>query len=269
MKLIAIHSMPRSGSTWLGSIIDSSPNVSYKMQPLFSYKLKGFLSDKSGIKEIELFKKMILETKDDFMDQFEKKGRGVIPSFCKETVSVVAYKETRYHYILDNLLQKDKNSVLVGLIRNPLAQLNSWVKAPKEFRFDLGWKIEEEWRYAKKKNDGKLEEYYGYEKWKEVAYLFHELKEKYPSRVYLINYLDLLRDTKDSIEKLFNFLGLTLDRQTLDFIQKSRSKNVDDPYGVYRTKINDNTWQESLPKNIFDYINTDLEGTILEEYLIE
>ncbi|MAC94169.1 MAG: hypothetical protein CMC96_01575 [Flavobacteriales bacterium] len=267
MKLIAIHSMPRSGSTWLGSIIDSSPVVSYKMQPLFSYRLKGFLSDKSTERKIKLFKSKLLEIEDDFMDQIEKKNRGIIPNFKKKDVKYIAYKETRYHYILDNLLGKDENTFLVGLIRNPLAHLNSWMMAPKEFRKELGWRFEEEWRYANKKNENKREEYYGYEKWKEVAYLFHNLELKYPNQVYLINYLDFMLNTIKSTEKLFAYLNLPLDKQTLDFIESSKSKNVDDPYGVYRYKIKDDDWKRNLPKHIVDYVYNDLKESILEQYL--
>ena len=53
MKLIAIHSMPRSGSTWLGSIIDSHPHICYKHQPLFSYCLKGYLDETSDYEKIQ------------------------------------------------------------------------------------------------------------------------------------------------------------------------------------------------------------------------
>lgn len=42
MHKIAIHSVPRSGSTWLGEILNSSANVKYCFQPLFSYKFKEF-----------------------------------------------------------------------------------------------------------------------------------------------------------------------------------------------------------------------------------
>ena len=41
---VAIHGVPRSGTSWIGEIINSSPNVLYKFQPLFSYALKDFLT---------------------------------------------------------------------------------------------------------------------------------------------------------------------------------------------------------------------------------
>ena len=40
-KVIAIFGMPRSGTSFLGQILDSSPSVAYRLEPIFSYKLKN------------------------------------------------------------------------------------------------------------------------------------------------------------------------------------------------------------------------------------
>ena len=42
-KIILITGVARSGTSWIGQIIDSSPEVVYRFQPLFSYAFKGFL----------------------------------------------------------------------------------------------------------------------------------------------------------------------------------------------------------------------------------
>ena len=49
---VAIHGVPRSGTTWLGSIFDSSPNVIYRNQPLFSYAFKSYLSEHSLVQHL-------------------------------------------------------------------------------------------------------------------------------------------------------------------------------------------------------------------------
>ena len=265
MKLIAIHSMPRSGSTWLGSIIDSSPYISYKLQPLFSYKLKGFLTEVSDLNRLQEFKNKLLMTQDDFLDQTEKKQRGIIPAFEKKEILAVAYKETRYHYILKNLLQKDHETVLIGLIRNPLAQLNSWFKAPKEF--DPNWKIEEEWRLGRKKNKQNIEEYYGFEKWKEVSLLIHELKTLFPKRIFIVNYNDLLNNPIEKTNELFSFVELPYTKQTETFLVNSRMINNKDPYGVFKSKQHDDDWKKNLPKFIAEEVFDELIGTELEIYL--
>ena len=41
-RIISIHGVPRSGTSWLGQILDSSPKVRYKFQPLFSYAFKKY-----------------------------------------------------------------------------------------------------------------------------------------------------------------------------------------------------------------------------------
>ena len=46
MKRIAIHSVPRSGSSWLGQILNSSLKVCFRFQPLFSYAFKDYLNEK-------------------------------------------------------------------------------------------------------------------------------------------------------------------------------------------------------------------------------
>ncbi len=267
MKLIALHSMPRSGSTWLGSIIDSCPNVIYKMQPLFAYALKGFLDQDSDYEKISSFKQRLLSTEDDFMDQTEKKAKNIIPEFKKEKPMFVAYKETRYHYILENLIKTDPEVTAIGLIRNPLAHLFSWFNAPKEFRHELGWKIEEEWRTAPKKNNNKPEEYYGYEKWKATTHLFHSLNEKYPTRFQIVKYTNLLNNTRKVVEELFMNISLPFTEQTSKFINASRNHDDNDPYGVFKIKSKDDAWKGKLPEYIVKFITEDLENSYLKEYL--
>ncbi|NJL77038.1 MAG: hypothetical protein HC892_20515 [Saprospiraceae bacterium] len=81
-------------------------------------------------------------------------------------------------------MNQDKGVKIVGLIRNPLSVINSWLKAPKEFKRELGWNELEEWRYAPSKNLDRKEEFNGFEKWKEVALLFIQLQQVYPEKIY-------------------------------------------------------------------------------------
>src|SRR5690606_12113388 len=153
-----IHSVPRSGSTWLGSIFNSHPQVVFRYQPLFSYAFKGALTPQSSEAEITDFFKQIANSNDDFINQKEGIGKGIIPKFSKNHQPThICYKEVRYHHILSNLLKKDEEIKVIGLVRNPLAVIHSWLNAPKEFKKELGWKIEEEWQFAPKKNLDKPE----------------------------------------------------------------------------------------------------------------
>ena len=120
-KRIAIHGVPRSGTTWLGEIINSSSNVKYKFQPLFSYELKDSLDKNSELVEIDDFFEKLEKMNSPFLDQEEAKKKGIIPVFEKNEITHIVYKEVRYHHIIKNLLLKDSGIKIVGIIRNPLA----------------------------------------------------------------------------------------------------------------------------------------------------
>jgi len=267
MQKLAIHSVPRSGSTWLGNIFNSHPEVCFRHQPLFSYAFKDFLSPVSTQKEIDLFFDSIAESADAFINQKEGIDKGFIPVFQKnKTFTHCCYKEVRYHHILENLLQRSPDVKIILLIRNPLATIYSWYKAPKEFRPEKGWVLEEEWLHSSKKNLNKPEEYNGYAKWKEATLLFLEMKKQFPGRVELVQYKNLLHQTEIVVKELFDFSGLDLPEQTIAFIKESKQRDLKDAYAVFKSKTKDDNWKD-LPEHIIDYIYNDLKGTRLEMYL--
>jgi len=259
LKYISLHSVPRSGSTWLGSILDSSYNTCYRFQPLFSYTHKGYLNPESKIEDINRFFEDIYKTKDEFVLQKKPKQNGLIPEFKKKELTHIVYKEVRYHHILRNILNQSENIKVIGLIRNPLAVISSWLNAPKEFRKDLGWSIEDEWLNAPSKNLNKPEEFYGYNKWKDVCYSFMDLKKDYPKCFHLINYDDLVENTEKTVKQLFEFCDLEYSDQTDRFLNitiSNNSKNVN-TYSVYKNKSDDNAWERVLPIFIKEEIKKD------------
>ncbi len=267
MYKIAIHSVPRSGSTWLGNIFNSHPNVVFKYQPLFSYAFKNYLNTNSNKEKINSFFEEISKTEDGFIDQFESVKKGLVPNFKKaKKITHICYKEVRYHHIVKNMVEKSDGVKFIFLIRNPLAVLYSWKNAPKEFRADQGWVFSNEWQYAPSKNLNLPEEYNGYEKWKESSFLFLELQKNYPDKVLVIEYSKLLHKPISTVEKLFNFTSLVFNQQTVNFLEESTSKNISDSYAVYKIKGGDTAWKK-LPIHIIDYVYNDLKGTSLERYL--
>ncbi len=264
---IAVHGVPRSGTSWIGEIINSSPNTIYRYQPLFSYAHKDYLTDSSTNEEINQFFVRLYNCDDDFTNQKEKRNSGDFPQFNKEEITHVVYKEVRYMNILFNLMKKSNNIILCAIIRNPLSVINSWLNAPKEFRKDIGWSELEEWRYAFKKNLGHPEEFHGFEKWKEATNIILELQKAYPNRVYLLKYSDMLVNPEYETEMLFNFLGLKVTDQTNKFLRKSTNYDRKDFYAVYRKNQNDNKWNVELQKKISEQILDDLKGTQLEIFV--
>lgn len=265
MKKVAIHSVPRSGSSWLGSIFDSSPNTKYRYQPLFSYTHKGQLSPCSSAMEIDGFFNEILNTQDSFVLQKEAIEQGLVPRFEKEKPTHVVYKEVRYHHVLENMLSQDPEIKVVGLIRNALAVISSWLKAPKEFKKELGWKIEDEWRFASSKNMNKEEEFNGFEKWKETVFMFLKLQKKFPNQFYLLNYDDLLINKHETIKDVFDFCKLNYTKSTQDFLDMRSEKINQDAYSVFKTKSRDVSWQTSLPSFIIEAICSDEEFQFLNQ----
>ena len=160
MQKIAIHSVPRSGSTWLGEIFNSSPVVKYCFQPLFSYKLKDYLDEFSDKASIEIFFRSLLETSDEFICQNLQREMGALTSFRKSaSITHVVYKEVRYHHILKNLIEKDKELRLILLVRDPIEVMNSWINSPREF--DPSWSINDQLNTAPLKNLGQKENFFG------------------------------------------------------------------------------------------------------------
>lgn len=266
---IAIHGVPRSGTSWIGEILNSSPFTIYRFQPIFSYALKDFLTPSSNKDDIEDFFRHLKTIEDDFINQIEKRSSGAFPQFNKKTPTHLVYKEVRYINILPNLMRRTKDVHLCAVIRNPLSVINSWLRAPREFRANLGWNEMEEWRYAIKKNLNKPEEYNGYEKWKESTLLFQHLKRQYPDRVHLLNYAAFLADPLGETTKLYESLGLPITESTIQFVDNSQSTKNLDPYSVFRKHQTDDKWKAELNQAIANAIISDVTGTELQQYVEE
>jgi hypothetical protein len=255
MQKIAVHSVPRSGSTWLGEILNSSANVKYCYQPLFSYKFKDFLDKNSSEEEIDNFFSMLNDTDDEFISQKSQRIARKLPHFEKASFAThVIYKEVRYHFILDNLLSQDKSIKLILLVRNPIEVMNSWINAPKEF--DKTWDAEKELVFAKRKNAGRKENYFGLDAWVQTTLLFEYLARKYKKRVFLLNYSTLKTRTLQIVESLFKFCDLEFTDSTNSFLRDSSERKISDTYSVFRGREASRILlDDNLIKTITSYIN--------------
>ena len=66
MKLISLHSCPRSGSTWIQSIFEAHSNIKTVYQPLFSHTFKNCINKNSTKEEFNKFINDIEKTDDEF-----------------------------------------------------------------------------------------------------------------------------------------------------------------------------------------------------------
>jgi len=254
MNHLAIFSVPRSGSSWLGEIFNSSPETSYRFQPNFAYSFPLTLQRDSSFEEIQQFHKELALTNDPFVCDKLSISSKAKDGFPKDKQKLLVWKETHFIFLAETLL-KNSDTKVIGLLRSPLACIASWLKIPKEFHRE--WDVLEQWRTGELKNEGKESHYFGFEKWKEAALLFERLAEEYPERFYVVNYDDLLLDTLGTVTKLFRFADLTITDQTLQFIQNSRNSSDNDAYSVFKKKNDDLSWQGSLPGFVEDGIKND------------
>ena len=264
MNKIAIFSVPRSGSSWVGQIFNSHPEVLFRFQPNFAYSFNYQLSESDSEEDINNFFKALISTNDPFVSGkltiSSKKGI----SFRKDNPKALVFKETHYLNVISNLLA-NSNTKVIGLIRSPFAVINSWIKVPKEFHQE--WSIDKEWRKAELKNNRDKSHYFGYEKWKEAAYLFLELQKEFPEQFYLLKYESLLTDKLATVKDFFSFCGLELESQTLDFLNQASNNNNKDPYSVFKKKFHDDNWKGELPQFIIDEIKADKNFKKLNEII--
>jgi len=232
---------------------------------LFSYGHKGRLSEHSSANEIRAFFDEILGSQDAFAlmkSDFQKN----YPTFEKAaTPSHVVFKETRYLHAIENMLVQCGDVSVVGIVRNPLAVMASWVSAPKEF--DPGWNLAKEWRGAPSKNQNRPEEFYGFDKWKEIAAAFLQFEAQYPKQFALVRYDELNRSPIAVTRRLFELCGLEVNAQVEEFLRSSKSRHEDDPYSVFRAQASDDKWHSILPDEVVEHIRREVHGTPLSTFL--
>lgn len=263
--ITGIHGVPRSGTSWLAQIINASPNVSLKFQPLFSYEFKNYLSLNSDKADIHNFFQKIYESDNKFINMKDEKIHFAYPVFEKsEKLEHLVFKHVRYHYLIEHILKNNELVKFILIVRNPLSVLSSWKNAPREFQRD--WNFLDEWEFAQSKNLDRSEEFFGYNKWKEATLLFLELKKLYPERVMVIKYSDLLQSTLLNVEQLFQFSNISISSSVKKFIEESRSKTIADKNSVFRLKNSDKIWDD-LPNQVIKRITNDLKNTNLEMFL--
>jgi len=271
-QVVSIHGVPRSGTSWLGQIFDKHSDVAYKFQPLFAHRFRGKLGPYSSVEEIKVFLSELYEVNDDdFISGNWPKQEDVDPllnmEFYKRSQpGVMVMKEVRYHYLIEKFLDLLPDMKIIGIIRNPCAVIYSWLKNPKEFIKE--WDIMTEWRHAPSKNQGRLEEYFGYGKWKELASSFLVFEHNYPENFLLLQYEQLVSKPIETINQAFSFAGLEMEKQVIKFVELSQSHHIDNAYAVYKSPSVKDRWRSELDPRISEEINKDIKGTALERFLV-
>jgi hypothetical protein len=265
-NIVWISGMPRSGTTWFSQILASHPDVRLKFCPLFSYEFKNMLDENSTAGEWRNLLQKVYITEGEYLDQEHLRRYGHIPEFRvrNKDPSVLAIKSTRYHNLTTGLVRKCPEIKWIGLVRNPCAAIYSWLDNPLEF--PQGADPQAEWRSGscRKGNPG---EFWGYDDWKAVTEMFLDLEDEHPGRFYLARYEEFVDSLSLKVRDMFEWLGLDMHEQTLEFLNLSQQKHVNHKRSVYKNPESANRWKIELSTDIRKIIETDLTGTRLAQFL--
>ena len=265
MNAALLLSVPRSGSSWIGKVLSSSPQVIYRFQPSFAYSFPHRIDEDSSAKEVQVFREALLKTKDPFVcGKITIDGKKIKVDEDINMADCLVWKEV-HNVRMANALLNQSDAKVIGLIRNPLAVLYSWMKAPKEFNPE--WDFEQEWKLAELKNAGDPLNFFGFNKWLEAARLFHQLKEKYPNRIHLLSYSKMIADPMGEGQCIFDFLDLEWNTQTESFIKASTSSEEVGTYSVFKKRSEDDAWKGHIAESIVSAVKDELKALSLDQYL--
>jgi len=261
-----ISGMPRSGTTWLSQILASSPDVRLKSCPLYSYEYKYALDEKSTTGQWEKLFADVYNTRSEFLDQEHLRKHGLVPRFedKHEHPRHLIIKSNRFHNLTPHILKLNSRLRFVYIVRHPCATIYSWLSDPREFPADAD--PLNEWRsgICRKTGPG---EFWGYDDWKKVTAQALSLARRYPNRFMIIRYEDLAGDAVHHAHALFRFFGIPFEKQTLDFIEQSRSWHDERKHSVYKNpELMRDKWKEMLDTSIIEQCLDEIRGSELERF---
>lgn len=269
LKLIWVNGMPRSGTSWLAQIIDSSPNVNFKMAPLFSYEFKNVVNEDSTDEDWFDFLMSVYFSEDPFLNQIDRKKSGDFISFTKEVEpEYLCIKDVRNHQLIERIVNLGERVKVIHIVRNPCATISSWIHSKKEFVIKDQTKSDE-WKTGATRKTNQSE-FWGFNDWIELTTKYQNLQKKFPKQIYVVRYEDLLHNPVLETKKIFQFCGLEFNEQTNSFLTQSHSKHEESDYSVFKSPEKTlNSWKSLLNQDVKDeIIQTTIEKG-LSKYLEE
>lgn len=264
-KIIFICGMPRSGTSWLGQIFDSSPNVAFRMEPLFAYPFKNIINENSSKEQIVKFFHDVYMTDDDFILQKENRNKGSYRLFKKDdNPEILVVKTTRHHDLIERYLKLIDNIEVVSLIRHPCAVMSSWIHTDNEFK-EKGCSEQKDWRSGSCRKDG-VGEFWGFDDWVSITKQHLQFNNQYKNFT-IIKYKDLIKDPICLTTKLFKQFSLQLTDQTLLFLNDCNVRHDIDPYSVFKSRQVENKWKTKLNGTISEIILKETIDAGLEDFL--
>ena len=266
-KVLLIVGMPRSGTSWLGQIFDSSPEVRFRLSPIFSYEFKNSVNEGStGADWLRLFAGAY-NSNNEFMDQTARRKLGQYPTFLdkRPQPSFLVVKDTRFHNLLEPLLHAVEEVKIIAIVRHPCGAIHSWLTAPREFPAHADPMIQ--WRTGACRKSPGFGEFWGFEDWLSVTRLHLRLAKEFADRVRIVRYEELVADRTGQAEDLFESLGLEYCAQTTQFLEESQRKHDINEYAVFKHPNVADRWKTELDVRIQEEIFAAVRGTDLAVFL--
>jgi len=265
-KIVNIFGMPRSGTSWLSQIFDSSPEVRFRLQPLFSYEFKNYITEQSGKEAWEHVFKGAYLSNSEFMRQTHRRKAGEFPVFAKKDLypEFLVTKDTRFHNLTVSLIELFDNIKIVAIVRHPCGAIYSWLRAPKEFPRTAVPLYEWKSGACRKTDYG---EFWGFDDWKLVTRLHLRLAKAYPEKFIIQKYEDLVSDPVAETKNVFSFCGIRYTQQTEQFLKECHAKHLDSEYAVFKNQTVKDSWRIGLNPEIKNSILNEIRGTDLEEFI--
>lgn len=263
--------MPRSGTSWLSQIVESSPACAVRLSPSFSYPLKHRLRMESTEQDWRDVLRAAHDSDDPFMTQNYRRDTGELGRFREKEPSdirLLAIKDTRFHGLYLDGWNKLKDAKLVYIVRHPAACLWSW-RCCKEFPADADFLSD--WRSGACRKRGepraRAGEYWGFEDWKALTRRYLSLAESDPKRVHVMHYERLVADAEAETEALFSFLAVPLTGTTRRFLRDSQSHHDPRPYAVYKDRSVARAWRGEFPTHVLAQIEAETREPALAPFV--
>lgn len=258
--------MPRSGTSWIAQILDSSPAVRFRLSPMFSWDFKDALREDSTREDWLRVMHGAYSSSNEFMDQTERRRTGEYPTFAEKQTQppILLVKFNRFQQLVEGMLGLLPEVKVVAVVRNPCGAIHSWLTAPKEFPPEADPLVH--WRSGAVKKTG-YGDFFGFDDWLWTTRLYERLRLSHPERFCLVRYERVVADPLALAREMCAFLDIPWHAQIEAFLQASHSRHDPGPYSVFKSPTVAERWKSELHPQIRRAIEDELTGTDLEKYL--
>lgn len=266
MKKGIVFGVPRSGTSWVGAVLGSHPTMRYRFQPLHSYSFAPKISETSSKNEVDAFFAELWHSADPYVNRqsLASQTENLETLSAGSSEAFLLFKEVHDFDAIENAIAVNPEVKLIGLVRNPIDVISSWVNAPREWNPE--WDLLSEWKEAKLKNSEYEGNHFGVAQWILTTKRMCELERKMPDSCRTVTYEQTVSDPKTSFESLQKFMGLAPAEEIERAIEKTRSFSINDSYSIFR-KTGRRARPKPLPSPIIESVVRLVKEHDLERFL--